>query len=214
MQNSNDLPNTLPVFPLSNFIIFPETTVPLNIFEPRYIQMIDDCMKSNRMLGMVQPKKTLKNDSPELFDIGCMGKITSFSETEDGRYLIVINGVSRFKIINEINTSKLYRTCNVEFKNFSQDLKLDELKIDISELDTIFKSLKSLLKKQGYVINWEDLKEQNLQQTINTLSMASPFSLEEKQTLLETPTLKSRKEKLEEILKTYLLDNFSNTTIQ
>lgn len=214
MQNSNDLPNTLPVFPLSNFIIFPETTVPLNIFEPRYIQMIDDCMKSNRMLGMVQPKKTLKNDSPELFDIGCMGKITSFSETEDGRYLIVINGVSRFKIIKEINTSKLYRTCNVEFKNFSQDLKLDELKIDISELDTIFKSLKSLLKKQGYVINWEDLKEQNLQQTINTLSMASPFSLEEKQTLLETPTLKSRKEKLEEILKTYLLDNFSNTTIQ
>ena len=214
MQNSNDLPNTLPVFPLSNFIIFPETTVPLNIFEPRYIQMIDDCMKSNRMLGMVQPKKTLKNDSPELFDIGCMGKITSFSETEDGRYLIVINGVSRFRIINEINTSKLYRTCNVEFKNFSQDLKLDELKIDISELDTIFKSLKSLLKKQGYVINWEDLKEQNLQQTINTLSMASPFSLEEKQTLLETPTLKSRKEKLEEILKTYLLDNFSNTTIQ
>jgi len=157
---------------------------------------------------------TVVEDNPELFDIGCMGKITSFSETEDGRYLIVINGVSRFKIINEINTSKLYRTCNVEFKNFSQDLKLDELKIDISELDTIFKSLKSLLKKQGYVINWEDLKEQNLQQTINTLSMASPFSLEEKQTLLETPTLKSRKEKLEEILKTYLLDNFSNTTIQ
>ena len=122
--------------------------------------------------------------------------------------------LERNKIIKEINTSKLYRTCNVEFKNFSQDLKLDELKIDISELDTIFKSLKSLLKKQGYVINWEDLKEQNLQQTINTLSMASPFSLEEKQTLLETPTLKSRKEKLEEILKTYLLDNFSNTTIQ
>lgn len=214
MQNINNLPNTLPVFPLSNFIIFPETTVPLNIFEPRYIQMIDDSMKSNRMLGMIQPKKTLKNDSPELFEIGCMGKITSFSETEDGRYLIVINGVSRFKIINEINSSKLYRTCKVDFKNFSQDLKLDEFKIDVSELDTIFKSLKSLLKKQGYVINWEDLKEQNLQQTINTLSMASPFSLEEKQILLETPTLKSRKEKLEEILKTYLLDNFSNTTIQ
>ena len=214
MQNSNDLPNTLPVFPLSNFIIFPETTVPLNIFEPRYIQMIDDCMKSNRMLGMVQPKKTLKNDNPELFDIGCMGKITSFSETEDGRYLIVINGVSRFKIIKEINTSKLYRTCNVEFKNFSQDLKLDELKIDISELDIIFKSLKSLLKKQGYVINWEDLKEQNLQQTINTLSMASPFTLEEKQILLETKNLVDRKKRLEEILVTYTNFSFTNKTIQ
>ena len=100
MNKSFNLPNKIPVFPLSNFIIFPNMTVPLNIFEPRYIQMIDDCMKVNRMIGIIQPKKS-KQKIPDLYKIGCAGKITSFDETEDGRYLIVLNGVSRFKIIEE-----------------------------------------------------------------------------------------------------------------
>ncbi len=122
MKNINELPNKIPVFPLSNFIIFPETTVPLNIFEPRYIQMIDDSMKTNRMIGMIQPKKTGKLEKPDLYEVGCMGKITSFNETDDGRYLIVLNGVSRFKIIDEIKTNKKYRECNVSFQKFSEDL--------------------------------------------------------------------------------------------
>ena len=210
----NKFPTKIPVFPLSNFIIFPKTTVPLNIFEPRYIQMIDDAMKSDRIIGMIQPKKTGEKDKPDLYKIGCAGKITSFNETEDGRYLIVVNGVSRFNIINEISHERLYRKCEVDFKEYSQDIKDENEKINFSNLDKILKNLKLLFKRQGYVINWNELKNQSLDQTINTLSMASPFSLEEKQILLEATNLNKRREKFEEILKTYILDKFSNTTVQ
>ena len=122
MNTLNELPKEIPVFPLSNFIIFPDTTVPLNIFEPRYIQMVDDCMKSNRVMGMIQPKKTGNLKKPDLYNVGCIGKITSFNETEDGRYLIVLNGISRFKIVNEVSTNKLYRICKVNYENFLSDL--------------------------------------------------------------------------------------------
>ena len=210
----NKFPTKIPVFPLSNFIIFPKTTVPLNIFEPRYIQMIDDAKKSDRIIGMIQPKKTGEKDKPDLYKIGCAGKITSFNETEDGRYLIVVNGVSRFNIINEISHERLYRKCEVDFKGYSQDIKDVNEKINFSNLDKILKNLKLLFKRQGYVINWNELKNQSLDQTINTLSMASPFSLEEKQILLEATNLNKRREKFEEILETYILDNFSNTTVQ
>ena len=111
MQKQNKLPSIIPIFPLSNFIIFPNTTVPLNIFEPRYIQMINDSMKSHRMIGMIQPKKSGELKKPDLYEVGCIGKITSFNETDDGRYLIIINGVSRFKIEEEIKSENLYRSC-------------------------------------------------------------------------------------------------------
>ena len=208
-----DLPNKIPIFPLSNFIIFPNTNVPLNIFEPRYIQMVDDSMKGNRMIGIIQPKKKI-NQISQLYNIGCMGKITSFNETDDGRYLIILNGISRFKILEEVKIDKLYREYNVSFTEFENDLKKKVEEIKFSDLELIFKNLKSLFKKQGYVINWKEVERQNLDKTINTLSMASPFSLEEKQSLLESINLKVRKERLEEILKTYLVDDFSNTTIQ
>ena len=210
-----NLPNQIPVFPLSNFIIFPETTVPLNIFEPRYLQMVDDSMKSHRLIGMIQPKKQLKDKKPELFNVGCVGKITSFNETDDGRYLIIINGLTRFKILKEIDTEKLYRICDVNFDDYKNDFnKQKEDNLKYSDLNLIFKDLGLLFKKQGYTINLKDLESQRIDKTINSLAMASPFSLEEKQILLETPSLNNRKLKLEEILKTYILDNFSNTTIQ
>ena len=209
-----DLPNKLPVFPLSNFIIFPKTTVPLNIFEPRYIQMIDDAMKGNRIIGIVQPKKSGDLKKPNLYEVGCAGKITSFNETEDGRYLIVINGICRFKIISEEKNDKLYRVCKTDFSEYLDDLSINSEDINFNDLKFIFNELKTFFKKQGYLINLEDLKKNNLDQTINALSMASPFSLEEKQILLETKNLKIRKEKLEEILKIYTQDNFSNTTLQ
>ena len=206
------LPEQIPVFPLSNFIIFPETTTPLNIFEPRYIQMVDDAMKSHRIIGMIQPKK--KDKIPSLYDIGCAGKITSFHEAEDGRYLIVLVGISRFKITEELNTDKLYRVCKVSFNEFNNDLKDKKEEIKFSDLKFIFKDFRFLLNKKGYVVNWKELEKQNLDQTINTLSMLSPFSLEEKQVLLETINLFDRKKKLEEILKTYINDSFSNKTLQ
>ena len=214
MNNQTKLPKKIPVFPLSNFIFFPNTSAPLNIFEPRYIQMINDSMKSHRMIGMVQPKKTGTSKKPDLYKVGCMGKITSFNETNDGRYLIVINGVTRFNILQELDNEKLYRTCKVDIEKFSQDLDTSKEDIKFSDLELIFKNLKSLFKKQGYIIDWKDLEKQSLDQTINTLSMASPFSLEEKQILLETPNLVNRRVKLEEILKTYVFDEFSNKTIQ
>ena len=208
-----NLPKKIPIFPLSNFIIFPKTTVPLNIFEPRYIEMIDDAMKGNRIIGMIQPKN-FNQKIPILYSIGCAGKITSFNETEDGRYLIVLVGSSRFKITEELKTQKLYRLCEVDFKDFPYDLEEKNEEIKFSDLELIFKNLKTLFIKQGYVINWKELEKQSLNQTINTLAMASPFSLEEKQILLETNSLHERKQKLEQILSTYSFDNFNNKTIQ
>ena len=213
MHKTIKLPEIIPVFPLSNFIFFPKTTVPLNIFEKRYLEMIDDAMKGDKIIGMIQPKESNQN-LPLLYNIGCAGKITSFNETDDRRYLIVITGISRFKISQEIKTENLYRKCKVDYSNFKSDLGDTKEEIKFSDLELIFKNLKSLFDKQGYLINWKELEKQSLDETINTLSMASPFSLEEKQILLETTNLDERKKKLEEILNTYVLDNFGNKTIQ
>ena len=213
MISSVKLPKTIPVFPLSNFIIFPQTSVPLNIFEPRYIDMINDSMKSDRIIGMIQPKE-LNQKNPELYKIGCAGKITSFNETEDGRYIIVIRGLSRFKIMEEINSKNSYRSCDVDFDIFKEDLKENKTQINFSDLKLIFKNIKTLFNKEGYTIDWKKLEKQNLNETINTLSMASPFNVQEKQILLETLSLDDRKQKLEDILNTYLVDNFNNKTLQ
>ena len=213
-MKKEDLPNILPVFPLSNFIIFPKTTVPLNIFEPRYIQMVDACMKSNRIIGMIQPKKSGKLKKPDLHEVGCAGKIISFNETDDGRYIIILNGICRFRIAEEIKNDNLYRECAVKYDDYFGDLQEKTEEINFSDLKLIFQNFKGLFKKQGYDINWKEIEKQTLDQTINTLSMASPFSLEEKQILLESKSLNLRKEKLEEILKTYIVDNFNNKTLQ
>ena len=110
-MKKEDLPKTISIFPLSNFIIFPKTTVPLNIFEPRYIEMINDSMKSNKLIGMIQPKTTVNDKNiPNLHNVGCLGKITSFRETEDGRYLIELKGILRFNKIKELNTENKYRS--------------------------------------------------------------------------------------------------------
>ena len=214
MQKQSKLPSIIPIFPLSNFIIFPNTTVPLNIFEPRYIQMINDSMKSHRMIGMIQPKKSGELKKPDLYEVGCIGKITSFNETDDGRYLIIINGVSRFKIEEEIKSENLYRSCKVSYQNYIKDLEDKIEEYPIKDLDKIFKDLQNLFEKKGFMVDWSSLKKQNFSNTLNTLSMASPFSLEEKQALLETKDLSTRKLRLEQILKTYTLDDFSNKTLQ
>jgi Lon protease-like protein len=215
-MNIEDLPKKIPVFPLSNFIIFPKTTVPLNIFEPRYIDMINDSMKNNKLIGMIQPKilKKQNNTVPELHQIGCMGKITVFQETDDGRYLIELKGIIRFEITKEVLSNKKYRECEINFKNYYQDLDNQKEEIKFSDLELIFKDLKNLFEKKGYVINWNALEKQSLDETINALAMASPFTLEEKQILLETKNLDLRKTKIAEILSTYSYDNFNNTTIQ
>ena len=215
-MKKEELPKTIPVFPLSNFIIFPKTTVPLNVFEPRYIEMINESMKTNKLIGMIQPK-SINNDQssiPSLHQIGCLGKITSFKETEDGRYLIDLKGIIRFKILKEEETSKPYRKCEVKFDDYLNDLIEKKENLKFSDLELIFKDLKQLFEKRGFIINWKALEKQSLDETINALVMASPFSLEEKQVLLEAISLDLRKNKIAEILSTYTFDEYNNTTLQ
>ncbi len=213
-MEKKDLPKSIPVFPLSNFIIFPKTTVPLNIFEPRYIDMINDSMKSNKLIGMIQPKSSKNNDVPELHEVGCLGKIKSFEETDDGRYLIELKGVIRFQKIRELKTNKKYRIIDVNFEKFTDDLNDKKEDLKFSDLELIFKDLKSLFEKRGFIINWKALEKQSLDETINALAMASPFSLEEKQILLESKNLDIRKDKIGEILNTYTHDIYDNNTLQ
>ena len=209
-----NLPKTIPVFPLSNFIIFPHTTVPLNVFEPRYIEMINDSMKTNKMIGLIQPKSNDDSSIPGLHKIGCLGKIINFKETSDDRYMIELNGITRFTITKEIKNTKPYRTCETSYDSFELDLTPEKKKLKFADLESIFKDLKLLFEKKGYIINWKSLEKQDLNETINALAMASPFSLEEKQILLESKNLGERKDQISEILNTYSFDEFYNTTIQ
>tara|TARA_Y100001935_G_C17281224_1_gene497593 strand:- start:1105 stop:1734 length:630 start_codon:yes stop_codon:yes gene_type:complete len=209
MINRENFPKKIPVFPLSNFIIFPRTTVPLNIFEPRYIEMVNDSMNSNKLIGMVQPK----NDS-ELYNVGCLGKISNFKETSDKRFLIELKGLIRFEIVNEVSSDKKYRECEISYENYQNDLdnKIEDIKF--SDLELIFKDLRILFEKRGFIINWKGLEKQSLDETINALAMASPFTLEEKQALLEAKNLNIRKKKIADILNTYTFDQYNNTTLQ
>ena len=166
---------------------------------------------------MVQPK-TIKNFDntklPVLHKIGCLGKISSFRESDDGRYLIELKGIIRFEIINEINSDKKYRNFEINYENYLHDLNEKKEDLKFSDLELIFKNLKTLFEKRGFIINWKALERQSLDETINALAMTSPFSLEEKQVLLEAKNLKIRKTKIAEILNTYTYDQFENTTIQ
>ena len=203
----NKFPNKIPVFPLSNFIVFPNTTVPLNIFEPRYLKMIEDALATDRLIGMIQPKKIGDLRNSDLFDVGCVCKIISFNETEDGRYIIILKGINRFKKINEIENKKIYRELNVDYNLYSNDENSEKEDFEFSKIKKILEELKLLFKKRGYKINWKDLKGQSVYQTLSALSMASPFSILEKQILLETKNL-------EEILNTYGTDFSNIKTVQ
>ena len=177
--------------------------------------MLNDSMKSHKMLGMIQPKSSINTSViPALHKVGCLGKITSFKETDDGRYLIELKGITRFESVKEINSDKKYRILEVNYKKYSEDLVKKKENIKFSDLELIFKDLKLLFEKKGFVINWKALEKQSIDETINALTMASPFSLEEKQVLLEAKNLDTRKNKIAEILNTYTHDNYNNNTIQ
>ena len=212
-----NFPKIIPVFPLSNFIIFPKTAVPLNIFEPRYVEMVNDSMKSDKFIGMVQPKTNKDFDNsklPILHKVGCLGKISSFKESDDGRYLIELKGIIRFETSKEIDSNKKYRKFEINYENYLHDLDEKKEVLKFSDLELIFKDLKTLFEKRGFIINWKALEKQSLDETINALAMTSPFSLEEKQVLLEAKNLNIRKTKIAEILNTYTYDQFENTTLQ
>jgi Lon protease-like protein len=174
-------------------------------------------MKANKFIGMVQPKITKNFDDnklPSLHKIGCLGKISSFKESDDGRYLIELKGIIRFEILKEVDSNKKYRKFEINCKNYLHDLDDKKENLKFSDLELIFRDLKTLFERRGFIINWKALEKQSLDETINALAMTSPFSLEEKQVLLEAKNLNIRKTKIAEILNTYTYDQFENTTLQ
>ena len=202
-----NLPKTIPVFPLSGVIFFPNTNLPLNIFEPRYLALVSDCMKSNKYMGMIQAK----HNTSDVYSVGCLGKITEHKTTNDGRLLINLVGVTRFQIKSELNNNKLYREFIVDYEKFSDDLKKvnEEIK-SFDEVSELYKKTKIFFKKNGLLLNWNEFEKLDENQRINTLAMIAPISNEEKQTILESVQLKTKTKTLSEIINFYLHDQTEN----
>src|SRR5689334_10152297 len=192
-----DLPDTIPVFPLAGALLLPRAQLPLNIFEPRYLAMTDDAMKGSRVIGMIQPDESKGGSAttPALFSVGGAGKITQFAETGDGRYLITLTGIARFRIKEELRAATLYRQCRVDFAPFRSDLmpRLGEEHVD---RETLLKTLANYLKANQLEADWQDIREAPTEALVNGLSMMSPYGAREKQALLEAPDLKNRADML------------------
>ena len=212
-MKKNNFPNKIAIFPLSSAIFFPRTILPLNIFEDRYIQLVNDCMKENRMFGMVQPKSNT-DMIPKVYNIGCLGKIISFNETEDKRFIISLSGIIRFRIKSEIKKEKLYRNFEVDYSEFLTDLEDQKDQILISDKKKLLNKIRIFFKKINYPIDYNELIKLNLDQLVSTVSMISPFSIEEKQKLIETVKIKDKVKTLEKIISFNLLDFQDNKTVQ
>ena len=212
-MKKNKFPNKIAIFPLSNAIFFPRTVLPLNIFEDRYIQLINDCMKENRMFGMVQPKSK-KGILPEVYKIGCLGKIVSFNETQDKRFIISLSGIIRFRIKSEIKKEKMYRNFEVDYSEFLNDLEDKKNQIKSYDKKNLLNKVKAFFQKRNYPIDYNELEKLNLDQLVNTVSMISPFSVEEKQKLIETIKIDDKIKILIEIISFSLVDFEENKTVQ
>ena len=210
-MNSNSLPIKIPIFPLSNAVFFPKTTLPLNIFEKRYVQLVNDSMKDQKMFGMVQPK--LKSAS-KVYEVGCLGKIVSFTETREKRYIISLEGVSRFRIKEELVTEKLYRTFKVDYSDFQNDLNLAKVEGKTYNKKDLLNKIKILFKKKNYLVDWTELEKLNFHEFMNTMCMICPFSAGEKQKLIEAIEVEDKLNTLEEIISFNLVGNLENNTIQ
>ena len=198
-----NFPKRIPIFPLRGVIYFPKTNLPLNIFEDRYLQLVTDCMKTNKLMGMLQ----LKKGASKVYNIGCLGEISHFEKTRDGRILIKLTGITRFEVIKEIKNSKLYREFNVQYDKFYKDIEKEELQNRQEKtLETLFEKIKVLFKRNGLILNWKEFEKLNQAQKISTLAMISPFSEEEKQKLLETVNLNSTINTLSEIVEFYMYE--------
>ena len=212
-----ELPKKISVFPLSNAIFFPRTILPLNIFEKRYLQMVSDSMKENKLFGMVQPK-IQKNKNMGLYKVGCLGKIISFNETKDNRFIIALSGITRFKITEEVNNNKLYREFIVDYSEYLKDLKkneIEEKKYEKNkEKNSLLRKIELFFNKMDCYVELKEFKKLSFDQLISTISMVSPFSIEEKQKLIETIEIEDKFKALDDIINFNLLDTQNNKTIQ
>ncbi len=193
----NNFPKKISVFPLRGAIFFPKTNLPLNIFERRYVSMIEDALKGEKYIGMVQTKKV----EGDVFRVGCLGKIDRHERTSDGRILINLNGLTRFKIDEEINNDKLYREFIVNYDDFKEDMKLKEYAVKNEILEKLIDNSKKYFSQQGVLIDWKEISKLKAFEQIYTLAMISPFSVSEKQKVLEIPDLNEAASTLNEITK-------------
>jgi Lon protease-like protein len=201
-------PDIIPVFPLSGVIYFPKTHLPLNIFEQRYLNLVNDAYNKNKLMGMVQSKK----ENNLVYKIGCLGKISDYQKSKDGRVLINLTGITRFKILEEMTNDKLYREFKVSYKNFETDLSTESTEIKI---DNLMEKAKIFFKRNGLLLNWKEFDKLSYNQKINTVAMISPVANEEKQKILEAVSLTEKVRTLENIINFYLHEvNFNNQTIQ
>ena len=201
-------PSVIPVFPLSGVIYFPKTNLPLNIFEQRYLDLVNDTYKNDKLMGMVQSQR----NGNQVYEIGCLGKISDLQKSKDGRILINLTGITRFKILEEVENKKLYREFKVDYKTFEIDLKDSS---DDLNTDDLMNKAKIFFRKNGLLLNWREFEKLDKAQRINTLSMISPVTNEEKQKLLEAITIKDKVNTLESIISFYLHEvNFNNQTVQ
>ena len=201
-------PDQIPIFPLSGVIYFPKTNLPLNIFEQRYLDLVNDSIRKDKLMGMIQSKRK----DEEVYKVGCLGKISDFQKSKDGRILINLTGITRFEILEEEENSKLYREFRVDYKKFNLDLNptLEEI-----NAESLIKKIKIFFKKSGLLLNWKEFENLDNVQKINTLAMIAPVTNEEKQKLLESISLKEKVKTLEDIISFYLHEvSFNNQTIQ
>lgn len=215
-ETLNDLPTSIPVFPLTGALLLPGGQIPLNIFEPRYLAMIDAALASNRMIGMIQPAfETASITENGLCKVGCAGRITSFNEVADNRYVISLTGISRFTIAAELETTTPFRQVLLDWEPYTRDLQPDDTQdeIDRSEL---LKTFRDYLEANNMSIDWDNIQETKTEILVNTLSMMSPYGAAEKQALLEAATLKKRAETLIAITEISLVrhDNKGDVTLQ
>lgn len=194
-QDISDLPKQLPLFPLSGALLLPRVDLPLNVFEPRYLAMVEDAMSSHRVIGMIQPLAGEGDSKPKLEAIGCAGRITAYSEAEDGRLLITVTGVCRFTLGKELRTKGLYREANVDYIRFAIDLvsETGSASVNRGELVTAFRNY---LEANSMTANWREVEAVSTEILVNTLSLLAPYPPRDKQALLEAPDLKSRAEVL------------------
>ena len=214
MTNTSDLPDTIPIFPLPGALLLPRARLPLHIFEPRYLQMLDDAMKTkHRLIGMIQPREVPGNGEKRLQAIGCAGRLTGFSETEDGRYMITLSGQSRFRVKEEVQGFTPYRRCLVDWAPFGRDLGQEETDAGFDR-KAFLAVLARYFAAMELSTDWSSLKEAEPELLVNSLSMLCPFSPEDKQALLEAPSLTTRRETLVTLIEFALHAGDSDEVIQ
>ena len=209
-QSLEDLPKKIPIFPLTGAVLFPKTQLPLNIFEPRYVQMLNAALATpHKLIGMIQP---IAGSDNSLKKVGCVGRVTSYNETDDHRYLITLNGIIRFEIENELDTTTQYRQVEVNYENFITDLKSE----DVTNVDreSLLKLIKKYLKNKSLLADWDIIQQTPTEQLINYSGVLVPFTPEEKQLLLEARTIMGRSRALEALYQSYTIEETADTSTQ